>query len=148
MLVRLRAFFIFFFFFAENSQICQRSPSSQESPKDHHRRSRSRSSPRDRSHDHPQILHEQRSRQGSRSSQGKVQEKSLENRMKNDESKANSIVFNKGIKREIERLKAKLRKKRENKSNCVMTRLRLKKICRVPKDSKGKLPHFPLNFTN
>ena len=70
-----------------------------------------------------------------------VQENFLENRMKNEESKANFIVPNKSLKHEISYLKALLREKRAKKLNCVkkskqVTRLRLKRICLVPKNSK------------
>ena len=70
-----------------------------------------------------------------------VQENFLENRMKNEESKGNFIVPNKSLKNEIACLKALLREKRVKKLNCVkkskqVTRLRLKRNCLVPKDSK------------
>ena len=70
-----------------------------------------------------------------------VQENFLENRMKNEESKTNFIVPNKSLKHEIACLKALLREKRAKKLNCVkkskqVTRLKLKRICLVPKDMK------------
>ena len=70
-----------------------------------------------------------------------VQENFLENRMKNEESKTNFIVPNKSLKHEIAYLKALLREKRAKKLNCVkkskqVTRLKLKRICLVPKDMK------------
>ena len=70
-----------------------------------------------------------------------VQENFLESRMKKEESKANFIVPNKSLKHEIACLKALLRERRAKKLNCVkkskqVTRLRLKRICLVPKESK------------
>ena len=70
-----------------------------------------------------------------------VRENFLENRMKNEESKANFIVPNKSLKHEIAYLKALLREKRTKKLNCVkkskqVTRLRLKRISLAPKNLK------------
>ena len=70
-----------------------------------------------------------------------VQENFFESRMKKGESKANFIVPNKSLKHEIAHLKALLREKRMKKLNCMkkskqVTRLRLKRICLVPKNLK------------
>ena len=118
---------LFFILFAENSQIHSQND-------DHYER-------------------DQRSRSSSCSSQGSPQEHQVDQRSHREHHPSCQgchSIFNKSIKHEIERLKDQLRKKKENKRDCVETRLRLKKICRVPKDSKGnyKLPHFPLSFTN
>ena len=70
-----------------------------------------------------------------------VQENFLENRLNGEERKGNFITPNKSLKNEIVYLKALLREKRAKKLNCVkkskqVTRLRLKRICLVPKNSK------------